>query len=103
MGVLITGGAHLEHAGAVTTVCFDKTGTLTEGRPAVTDVAPLDGTPPDELLRLALGVERHSEHPRARAIVELGSQRGLTTPESEEFDALLGRVRARKSTARSST
>ena len=95
-GVLIKGGAHLEHAGAVTTVCFDKTGTLTEGRPVVTDVLPLDGGSEDDVLRLALGVERHSEHPLARAIMEHGAARGVTTPESADFEALIGRgARAR--------
>ncbi|HEU4630542.1 MAG TPA: cation-translocating P-type ATPase [Gemmatimonadaceae bacterium] len=95
-GVLIKGGAHLEHAGAATVVCMDKTGTLTEGRPAVTDVVPLDGAAPDEILRLALGVERHSEHPLARAVLDEGAARGLAPPASSDFEALVGRgARAR--------
>ena len=95
-GVLIKGGAHLEHAGAVTTVCFDKTGTVTEGRPAVTDVLAFDGATENDVLRLALGVERDSEHPLARAILEHGGVRGVPTPESSDFEALIGRgARAR--------
>lgn len=89
-GVLIKGGAHLEHAGAVTTVCFDKTGTLTEGRPAVTDVIAL-ARGENEVLRLALGVEHHSEHPLARAILEHGEERAVAVPQSEAFEALFGR------------
>lgn len=89
-GILIKGGAHLEHAGAVTIVCFDKTGTLTEGRPAVTDVVALQGRE-TEVLRLALAVEHHSEHPLARAIVEYGERRGVKAPRAEAFEALFGR------------
>ncbi len=95
-GVLIKGGAHLEHAGTVTTVAFDKTGTLTEGRPAVTDIVALDGRAEPEMLRLALGVERHSEHPLARAVLEYGARRGVAPPDSADFEALVGRgARAR--------
>lgn len=90
-GILIKGGAHLEHAGAITTVCFDKTGTLTMGRPAVTDLVALNGRAESSVLRLALGVERHSEHPLARAILEHGAARGVTSPNSTEFEALIGR------------
>ena len=95
-GVLIKGGAHLEHAGAVTTVAFDKTGTLTDGRPSVTDIIALDDRPESEVLRLALGVERHSEHPLARAVLEHGGRRVITVPRSSDFEALPGRgARAR--------
>ena len=90
-GVLIKGGAFLERLGATTAVALDKTGTVTEGRPAVTDVVPLNGIVPDELLRLALGVERHSEHPLARAVLAEGAARGLVAPASDNFEALVGR------------
>lgn len=90
-GILIKGGAHLENAGAITTVCFDKTGTLTIGRPAVTDVAPLDSRTVAEVLWLAMGVERHSEHPLARAILECGASHGISPPPSADFEALVGR------------
>jgi Zn2+/Cd2+-exporting ATPase len=95
-GILIKGGAHLEHLGAVSTFAFDKTATLTEGRPVVTDVVPLDGRAASDVLRLALGVERHSEHPLARAILEYGRSRGVEPPPSSDFEALVGRgARAR--------
>jgi Cd2+/Zn2+-exporting ATPase len=90
-GVLIKGGAQLEAAGAVTAVLLDKTGTLTEGRPVVTEVIALDGVAQDEVLRLAAALERHSEHPVARAIVQAARQRGLATPPVADFVALPGR------------
>jgi Cd2+/Zn2+-exporting ATPase len=90
-GVLIKGGAQLEAAGTIDTVLFDKTGTLTEGRPVVTEIVSLNGVVEDEVLRLAAAVDRHSEHPVARAIVQAAARRGLTVPEPERFIALPGR------------
>jgi len=95
-GVLIKGGAYLEHAGVATVVCLDKTGTLTEGRPSVTDVVLLgsaarDHEASDEMLRLASAVERYSEHPLARAVLDTTAARGLAVPGSTDFEALVGR------------
>ena len=90
-GILIKGGAHLENAGAVTTVCFDKTGTLTMGRPAVAELIPLDDLTEADVIRLAMGVERHSEHPLGQAILEFGEGRGHAPPSSNDFEALVGR------------
>jgi Cd2+/Zn2+-exporting ATPase len=90
-GVLIKGGAHLESLGAVRVLAADKTGTLTEGAPTVTDVLALDGRREEDVIRLALGVERHSEHPLAGAVMAYGELLGLTAPESKDFEALTGR------------
>lgn len=88
-GILIKGGAHLEHLAAIRTIAFDKTGTLTRGRPEVTDLVALEG---DEgrLLAIAAGLERHSEHPLARAIVAAAESRGVTPPVALDFHALTG-------------
>ena len=69
-GVLIKGGARLERLAAVRCVAFDKTGTLTSGRLQVTDVVPLNGAAPHEILALAASLEAHSEHPIGDAIVQ---------------------------------
>ncbi|MER2561853.1 MAG: HAD-IC family P-type ATPase [Myxococcaceae bacterium] len=66
-GVLVKGGAHLESLGLVRAIAFDKTGTLTEGKPRLTDVVAVDGTQEDELLAVAVAVERQSDHPLAGA------------------------------------
>ena len=69
-GVLIKGGAFLERAAGIRAIAFDKTGTLTEGRPEVTEVVSLNGAAASDVLMLTAAVERLSEHPLARAIVE---------------------------------
>ena len=51
-------------------VALDKTGTITAGEPRVTDILPAEGVSADELLRLAYALERKSEHPLARAILQ---------------------------------
>lgn len=90
-GILIKGGAHLENAGAITTVALDKTGTLTFGRPAVTDVIPLDGHRASDILRWAAAIEQHSEHPLAAAIIQQSRKQGTDIPRSTDFEALIGR------------
>lgn len=68
-GILVKSGESLELMGRITTMAFDKTGTITYGRPAVAGVVSLlDGVSSDELLRLAAGAERRSEHPLGKAI-----------------------------------
>lgn len=88
-GILVKGGVHLEHLGAVRVVAFDKTGTLTQGKAIVTDVIPLAGDA-ERLLAVAAGVERWSEHPIARAIVEHAHARGVVPVKTDRFEALAG-------------
>lgn len=90
-GILIKGGAHLEQLGKMRVVAFDKTGTLTEGHPAVTEVIALSDLRADEVLLRAITVERHSEHPLARAMVSYGAAKQLTPNRSTDFMALPGR------------
>lgn len=79
-GILIKGGLHLENAGRARVVALDKTGTLTAGEPEVVDVVVLDGSSPEELIRVAAAAERRSEHPLARAIVRYADEIGVEAP-----------------------
>ena len=91
LGVLVRDVSALERARRVDTLVIDKTGTLTEGRPSVTAVACAPGVDEAQLLMLAAGAERWSEHPLGRAIVEEALRRGLPTLASEAFAAPVGR------------
>ncbi|MBQ8768428.1 MAG: heavy metal translocating P-type ATPase [Oscillospiraceae bacterium] len=86
MGVLFKNGAALEHLHSVDTVVLDKTGTLTVGKPAVTDVLPVNSE--EELLKIAAALEKPSEHPFAKAI--LSRAEGMEIPEVLNFETLPG-------------
>jgi Cd2+/Zn2+-exporting ATPase len=101
-GVLIKGGAHLESLGALRVIAFDKTGTLTSGQPQVVDIRCVDhqeGLPwidcPDcrQMLADAAAIERRSEHPLARAVVQAAEAQDLADllPVAEGVEALTGR------------
>ena len=94
-GILFKGGNHLEAAGTITTIAFDKTGTLTTGEQQVTDIVGVDGTgeiwSEREILTLAAGAERLSEHHLAGAIVAEARERGIDIPAPSEFEAIAGK------------
>jgi Cd2+/Zn2+-exporting ATPase len=90
-GVLIKGGVHLENLGSLTAMAFDKTGTLTEGKFAVTDVVPLNGTSADDVLRMAAAVEQQSNHPLAQAVVRAAQEKRLELPAVSGMDNIPGR------------
>ncbi len=90
-GVLIKNAEALERMERVDTLVVDKTGTLTEGKPRVVAVAPVDGMNETELLRLAASVEKASEHPLARAILEAAAERHIGLAEVTDFDAPIGK------------
>ena len=89
-GILIKSGTALEMAHQVDAVVLDKTGTLTQGQPQVTDVLPLTGWTPDQLLALAAAAEVNSEHPLGQAIVAGARERELALPEVTNFQSLTG-------------
>ncbi|MCZ8352064.1 heavy metal translocating P-type ATPase [Sphingorhabdus buctiana] len=91
LGVLIKNAEALEHMEKVDTLVVDKTGTLTEGKPAVTRIIAAAGLEEAELLRLAAGVERASEHPLALAIVDAAISRSIEIPPVSGFDSPTGK------------
>jgi len=90
-GVLIKNAEALERMEKVDTLVVDKTGTLTEGKPKVVAVVPAEGRDETEVLRLAASLERASEHPLARAIVDAAAERNLSLAAVAEFDAPAGK------------
>ncbi|EPL64486.1 heavy metal translocating P-type ATPase [Stutzerimonas stutzeri] len=89
-GILIKDAEALEVAHAVNAVAFDKTGTLTSGKPQIIHLHALEG---DEasLLRLAGALQRGSEHPLARAVLERCEADGVAVPDVQKSQALSGR------------
>jgi Cu+-exporting ATPase len=75
----------------VDTLVVDKTGTLTEGKPSVIAIVTTEGMVENELLRLAAGVERASEHPLAAAIVAKAQGVKLAIPRVDRFDSPSGK------------
>jgi Cu+-exporting ATPase len=90
-GVLIRNAEALERMEKVDTLVIDKTGTLTEGRPSVVAIMPAHGFVENEVLRFAASVERASEHPLARAILAVASDRGIALPPVLGFDSPTGK------------
>lgn len=94
-GILVKNVADLEAAARLDALVFDKTGTLTTGELGVVRLAPRDGVQPADLLRTAATAEFPSQHPAARAIVELARQTGVDAREPADFHEEPGRgVRA---------
>lgn len=89
-GILIKDAEALEVAHAVNAVAFDKTGTLTSGKPQIIHLHAVDG---DEarILRLAGALQRGSEHPLARAVLERCEADGVAVPDVQKSQALSGR------------
>ena len=90
MGVLFRNAEAIETLRTVDTLVLDKTGTLTQGRPALTQVIALGEFSQEVLLACAAGLERSSEHPLARAIVDGALARGVTPVEIAHFDSVTG-------------
>ncbi|WP_175778672.1 heavy metal translocating P-type ATPase [Burkholderia anthina] len=98
-GVLIKDAQALELAQRTTVIAFDKTGTLTEGKPSVTAFEAV-GVPREQALAIAAAVQRHSDHPLARAVVaahdaDVTARRGAAgpadTPVAADARAVAGR------------
>ena len=90
-GVLIKGGAFVEAPATIQAIALDKTGTLTEGRPAVVTVLPHSGHTEQELLGIAAGLETHSDHPLAHAILVHAERRAVAPARVTDFTILPGK------------
>ncbi len=91
LGILIKNVGDIELAARINAFVFDKTGTLTTGKLAVSRLAPLGGTAPAELLRLAASAEKYSNHPAAKALAQLAGEAGVPLAEPKDFSETAGR------------
>ena len=90
LGVLFRDARAIESLREIDALVVDKTGTLTLGRPALDRVVAEEGFRDDEVLALAAGLERSSEHPLARAIVEGAKSRGVAAADVDDFASVTG-------------
>jgi Cd2+/Zn2+-exporting ATPase len=91
-GVLIKGSKYVEELARIKVIALDKTGTITKGEPEVAEVFVLnqDEMNEDELIALAAGLERRSEHPLARAIVQYAADNEIKPVEVSGLQSLTG-------------
>ncbi|MGZ8849061.1 MAG: heavy metal translocating P-type ATPase [Thermoanaerobaculia bacterium] len=89
-GVLFRNAEAIEVLRKVDTLVVDKTGTITEGRPRLASVLATNGFDDREVLTLAAGLERASEHPLAAAIIKGAEGRGVQVPAASGFSAISG-------------
>jgi Zn2+/Cd2+-exporting ATPase len=90
-GVLIKGGKFLEELGKVKVVAFDKTKTLTKGEPEVSDIVTFDSFSKEDVLSCAAGLERFSEHPIAKSLIEKAKSLDLAVHEFTDFKSVTGK------------
>ena len=89
-GIMFKTAVSLENAGKTEIVALDKTGTITSGEPKVTDLYPIAPVTEKALLLAAGALEQKSEHPLARAVLELAKERGMDCGDLTEFTAVPG-------------
>lgn len=90
-GVLIKGGAHLEELSRVRTMAFDKTGTLTKGQPEVKSIKVTSTLSEDELIAVVASIEKDSQHPLARSILNEAFKRKIHVSPAEHFQSVTGK------------
>ena len=89
-GILFKNATSLEEAGKIKVIALDKTGTITQGTPKVTDIIRADGVDENEFLTLAYSLEKQSEHPLSRAIIEYGDEKNISFLPTTDFMAVAG-------------
>ena len=89
-GILFKNAEALEMTGKIKTVILDKTGTVTKGAPSVSGIYPAERHTASELKELAYLLEKNSEHPIARAIVEATETPEMPRMTAENFRAVSG-------------
>lgn len=89
-GILVKNSESLENAHKVKTIIFDKTGTLTKGTLSFSKMYNYSDLNDDDIFKIIAGVEKKSEHPIAKAIVEEAEKRNIDFDEVKEFKAILG-------------
>ena len=91
LGILVKNVSDLEAAGRMNAIVFDKTGTLTTGQLAVSRLTPIHSEEGAEILRIAASLERHSNHPIAKALVTVADEAKIPLSEPSEMKEAAGK------------
>jgi P-type Cu+ transporter len=86
-GILIRKGEAIQTMKEIKIIVFDKTGTITKGKPEVTDI--YSKIKESQLLEIAGSLEKLSEHPIAKAIVNKANLKKYKSV--SQFENLRGR------------
>jgi Cd2+/Zn2+-exporting ATPase len=89
-GILIKGGEILEKVGSLDAVLFDKTGTITLGKPSVKDIRCYSGWQRNQVLAIAAGIEKRSEHHLAKAIIQEAQKENVFFIEPSYWEPIIG-------------
>lgn len=90
LGVLIKDAEALETLPKINTVVFDKTGTLTKGEPKIFQIISINNLSVEEILYYSASVERGSEHPISKALLEEAQNRNISLTNPQNFQAIPG-------------
>lgn len=90
LGILIKSGEALQSVEKMTAIVFDKTGTLTEGNPRVEKIENLSSRTEDEILKICASLEKYSEHPLGKAMIEIAEERQILLQEALEVEIIVG-------------
>ncbi len=91
LGILIKNVRDLERASKIKSFVFDKTGTLTKGILSVGRLMPAEGIEPAELLLSAASIEKHSNHPTAKALLKLAQSAEINLLDISDFEEIPGK------------
>lgn len=89
-GILVKTSEALENFHKAKTICFDKTGTLTKGTLSISKIYNYSNLEEKELLKNIASIEKKSEHPIARAIVNKAIEKKIEFEDLKEFKAIAG-------------
>lgn len=88
-GILIKSAESLETAHLINAIAIDKTGTITEGKMSVSSVKAYKYDE-NKILQIAYAMEKNSEHPIAKAVVDKFNKCNMATIDIKDFKSHTG-------------
>jgi len=90
-GIIVKGGAPLEHIAQTQVAVFDKTGTITHGTPFIDEIISCSQMDPHTLLLKAASLEQLSSHTSAQSIVRHAKEHLPVLPLPDQFQEIPGK------------